>query len=62
MIDKDDPLWHVLVAGLVVIALGIGWWVFQSNREAAAYNNATGSHVSTWDAMWVELRVQGQAK
>lgn len=39
-------------------AIGLGIWVVKSRFEASAYNRITGSHVSTWDAMWVELRVQ----
>lgn len=45
----------VLLAGLM---LTIGFWVFVSAMEARAFNRATGSNVSTWDAMWIELRVQ----
>lgn len=35
-------------------------WVSKSSLEASAYNRVTGSHVSTWDAMWIDLRVVGQ--
>lgn len=33
-------------------------WVVQSSMEASAFNRATGKSVTTWDAMWIELRVQ----
>lgn len=41
-----------------VLLILIGAWVGMSAMEAAAFNRITGKHVSTWDAMWVELRVQ----
>lgn len=40
------------------IAFAVAAWVFSASMEAAAFNRATGSHVSTWDAMWAEFRVQ----
>lgn len=36
-------------------------WVADSYLEARAFNNVTGKTVSTWDAMFIELRVQGAA-
>jgi formate hydrogenlyase subunit 4 len=45
---------------LFFLALIFGPWVLKSNLEAAAYNRATGSNVSTWDAMWITLVVQSQ--
>ena len=54
-----------IVAGLIIaspfVAVGgvtIGVWVFQSHMEAKAYNRVTGSDVTTWEAMWIQLRVQ----
>jgi len=46
------------------IVLGIGGciWVTQSHFEAKTYARLTGKDVTTWDAMWLELRVQEQAK
>lgn len=46
------------VGALVLIALLVGVWVFASWCEAAAFNRITGKSVSTWDAMFVTLRVQ----
>jgi len=45
---------------LLVLA-GFSIWPVQSYFEARAYNRLTGSDVSTWDAMWIELRVEGRA-
>ncbi len=64
-IESDHELrmrlfWRFLVPCGVILIIGI-WW-FQSAMEAAAYNRVTGKDISTWDAMWVELRVQEGAK
>jgi hypothetical protein len=37
-------------------------WVGSSYFEASAYRRLTGKSVTTWDAMWLELRVQEQAR
>ena len=41
----------------VSLAAMSGAWVFKSRMEAKSFNRLTGANVSTWDAMWVELRV-----
>lgn len=58
---KDKEAWWVWPAVLVgVVILIICFWIFRSANEASVYNRLTGSSVTTWDAMWVELRVQAQ--
>lgn len=52
-------LWVMMVLAFFA---GIGIWIGASAMEAKAYNNVTGSNVSTWDAMWIELRVQDAPK
>lgn len=42
----------------ITLIVAIGEWVLMSAMEAKAYNRATGAEVTTWDAMWIELRVQ----
>jgi hypothetical protein len=51
-----DILAHLLIL-LAVVIFSLLSWVFFSCMEAAAYNRITNSSVTTWDAMWVELRV-----
>lgn len=51
-----------LIGFILLVLLGLGIWGFQSKMEANAYNHATGKNVSTWDAMWIDLRVQSEAK
>lgn len=46
------------VGAMALIVLLVGVWVFASWCEAAAFNRITGKSVSTWDAMFVTLRVQ----
>jgi hypothetical protein len=56
---------RVLLGGMlfvVALSLAIGTWVTQSYFEAQSYNHVTGQNVSTWDAMWIELRVQSEPK
>jgi hypothetical protein len=45
-----------LFSAIFIIVAAI--WVGASAMEARAYNRLTGNDVSTWDAMWVNLRVQ----
>lgn len=49
----------VCVPGLAICAAGA---VFSAYMEAAAYNRVTGKNVTTWDAIWVDLRIQSEAK
>lgn len=46
------------LAGVVLLFLG-GWYGW-SYLEAQSYNRLTGSQVTTWDAMFVDLRVQAE--
>ena len=47
---------------VMVLAGCVAFWAISSHFEAAAFNRLTGKRVSTWDAMWVQLRVQEPAK
>lgn len=49
--------WTLVVAALLAISIGI-WYGF-SYMEAKSYNRLTGSDVSTVEAMFVKLRVEG---
>lgn len=57
-----DGGWLELVIILLIVGLLLFSWPICSYFEARAYNNITGKNVSTWDAMFVELRVQEGAK
>jgi hypothetical protein len=42
----------------VIVVLGVSIWLVASFMEAKTYTKLTGKPVSTWDAMWIQLRVQ----
>jgi hypothetical protein len=46
----------------VALVLFTGLWVTRSYFEARTYSRLTGASVSTWDALWVECRVQEGVK
>jgi hypothetical protein len=45
---------------LLVIAIPAGLAFFSAVQESAAYNRLTGARTTWWDAMWVQLRVEGK--
>jgi hypothetical protein len=47
---------YIFVVGGIICLL-CGGWVFRSCMEARTYRHLTGMDVSTWDAMWIQLRV-----
>lgn len=47
--------YYAAAAGIFACLL-IGW-ILLSHFEARAFNRVTGAEVSTWDAMFIELRV-----
>jgi len=53
------PALYVIVIAAIALAYP-AVWVAKSYFEAQSYNRLTGAHATTWDAMWVELRVQDQ--
>jgi len=61
---QNKKLEMMMMCGLLVaiFAFTFAAWVFGSYQEAKAFNNVTGKDVSTWDAMWIELRVQESSK
>ncbi len=61
MENSTKIAWTVLIV-IAFLGVYVGLWAFRSSMEAAAYNRATGSNISTWDAMWIELRVQSGPK
>lgn len=53
----------LIIAGVAGAVLCVpGSWVVRSYFEAKTYNKLTGASATTWDAMWVELRVQAEPK
>ena len=51
-----EVLVHLAALGLIFLAAA-GFVVFAAHQEAKTYKRLTGVEVTTWDAMWVQLRV-----
>ena len=59
MSEKTDLSGCWAIAGtLTILVLVAALYVIKSAHEAKTFNRLTGSNVTTWDALWVELRVQ----
>jgi hypothetical protein len=56
--DGDSDFWLAVRLAAAVFALVLAAWVIQAWQEARAFERVTGRHVSTLDAMFVDLRVQ----
>lgn len=41
-----------------VLTVILGAWVVKSYLEAKSFNRLTGAEATTWDAMFLQLRVQ----
>lgn len=54
-----ELLCAICVIGVLVVVLMN--FLIQPYMESMTYNKLTGAKTTTWDAMWVELRVQDQA-
>lgn len=55
---KNDSTAFMFIMFAIVIIAAVLIWVVKSSFEASAYARVTGKNVSTWDAMWLDLRVQ----
>jgi hypothetical protein len=56
---RDTLAWIVLGAACLLLP---ACYILASAMEANAYNRVTGAHVTTWDAMWLDLRVTTPAE
>lgn len=59
--SSRESLAGILCTVALIIGM-LGYWFISSYFEARAFNRITGSGVSTWEAMFVELRVQESSK
>lgn len=50
----------LIVVGSLLIFAVVGW--ISAYMEAKTYNELTGAHVTTWQAVWVDLRVMESPK
>ena len=56
---KDNELKIMVIGIILVIVVYLVSFVGHAYFEARAYERVTGKKVSTWDAMFLQLRVQG---
>lgn len=54
--------WFAVVGVVLALVFVLSLWPLQSYFEARAYERVTGKRVSTWDAMFLDLRVQEAVK
>jgi hypothetical protein len=59
MSDKTLEKLFLFFSGLILLFVVFSWPV-SSYFEAKAYKNLTGKEVTTWDAMFLELRVTNE--
>ena len=61
---KSDRVDNLFATAIIILLLAwllcIGMILVKPYFEAKAYNRLTGSNVSTWDAWFLELRIDGQ--
>lgn len=50
---------QIILAVVVIAGLILFFSLIQPFFEARSFNKLTGNNASTWDAIWVELRVDG---
>lgn len=51
----------LLAIVLILVAIPLITFI-QASQESKTYNKLTGTSTTWWDALWVELRVQGTSK
>lgn len=56
MSKRGFTIIELLIVLALIVVLAVAAFV-QPKMEAATYRRLTGRQVSTWDALWVELRV-----
>lgn len=54
--DRDTKLALALYGSVILFFIGV--LIVRSHWEAEAYTRLTGKQVTTWDAMFLDLRVQ----
>lgn len=46
-----------MVVSAVAVLIAVSAWIFTSHHESKVYNRLTGANTTTYDAMFVQLRV-----
>ena len=58
MTDRQKTVLAITFA----LALVLAGWIGSSWQEAKIFNHHTGLDISTWDAMWITLRITEQGR
>ncbi len=48
---------HLIILTCAAAVLVFAFWIFSSMFEAQTFNKLSDKDVTTWDAMWVKLRI-----
>jgi hypothetical protein len=59
---KDTPSKADAISGVISIIIVILVWVGFSFFQAQSFNNLTNKNVSTWQAMFLNLKVEQKVK
>ncbi len=59
--EETFIVWSVIGLLLLFVSI-IALAIFDARMESATFNRLTGAHTTTWDAMFVELRVMESPK
>lgn len=51
-----------LILLFILLAVAFAVQCCSSAMEARAYNRVTGKNVGWWDAMWIDLRAESEAR
>ena len=60
--STKNGIWMLILGFIVAGALYAPFWLIRSYNEARVFQKLTGKQVTTWDAMWVDLRVMEGTK
>jgi len=57
---RPDHRYYLFMGILIAMTLGV--WVFKSHMESKIYNRMTGAHTTTWEALWIEFRINSSPR
>ena len=62
MTIQKENVWAPAVAIVSCLVIFLVVWIVHSHFEAKSYNRICGTDVTTGEAMWVQMRVQGDCR
>ena len=57
MKDTIGFILFIIICCVTVFVIGFGLTWFQATQEARSYNKFCDTPVETWDAIWLDLRI-----